>query len=153
MQKPPYLNCLFIFKFSHCAIFTFAFLFSQKLALVGHGYKKLAAAVFEHALAAEAAGEAWVYRTVNKILLAVGQFRKIILAFFHVYVAGAAGAYAAAVVVKLNIVAQRYFQNRIAGGNIGQCNWLKSLLFKLKMNIVHVVLRGIWPGCQWPVDG
>lgn len=79
-------------------------LFSQKLALVGQQYFDIAAALQQYALAAQAAVDAWIYSPVYKIFLFVAELFQVFLARLHVHMAGAAGAHAAAVMVKVDVV-------------------------------------------------
>ena len=97
------------------------FLFTKKLALVGQRHFNLSTAVIEQqALATQARTEPRVHGTVNEIFFLIAQFFQKIFAFIYINMTGAARAYAAAVVVQLNVVRERHFQNALAGGNAFQ---------------------------------
>ena len=63
--------------------------------LVGDGDRNIGVVVEDNTLTSEAAFEPRVESAVNKVLLFVGYFLQVIASFFHVNVAGRAGANAA----------------------------------------------------------
>ena len=74
-------------------------------------------AVEHNALAAQTRVDARINCPVDKILFFVRYFLDIIHTLIYIYVAGAASAYPAAIVLQLNAIFQANVQNRFTFGN------------------------------------
>lgn len=88
-----------------------------------------------HALAGQAGGEARVYRPINKILFLVRNLGQVVHSRLYIYVAGAATAYPAAIVLELNIVVEGHIKHRFAFG--GHVRLVRLTVSKLKRNIYN----------------
>lgn len=97
---------------------------SNDPSLVGDGNGDLGVVVEDDALAAQAAFEPWIDGAVNEVFLFVRYFFQELVAFFHIDVAGGAGAYPAAIVIEMNIVILRQFEDgfvlKIARNGLGR---------------------------------
>ena len=109
-------------------------------ALVGDGYHDISILV-EFALARQARVVAGIAGTVNVIFFAVAHFGQQVFAALHIDVAGAAAAYAAAVVVQGYVVIKRYFQHGFTGFNI-HGNRCLCFIFELKGYVAHIRCKG-----------
>lgn len=85
---------------------------SQKV-LLWNGYHNIFVAL-HHALAAQAGVDARVHGTVNVVFFFVGDLGEVVHASLYVYMAGAAPAHAAAVVLQLYVVIERHVQHRFS---------------------------------------
>lgn len=76
----------------------------HKIGLIGQSYFNIA--VNYYALAAQARVNAWVNRTVNKVLFLVRYFLYVVHTLVNIYMASAAAANAAAIVLQFDTVLQ-----------------------------------------------
>ncbi len=105
--------------------------------LVWNSYHDIRILVEDNALAGQSALDARIDGAVDKVLLLVGDFLQMGLAFFHINMTGGASAYTATVVVEVDIGLLGDFEDRgvqkftrhLLGGDIG--------IFKLKSNCSH----------------
>lgn len=106
-------------------------------ALIGNGDGYFSAVIENDALATQAAFKPGIDGAINKVFFLVGNFFQILLALFHINVTGGAGAYAATVVVEVNVVFFGNFQNRNIYIIPPHGNWSYAGIFKIKMNDCH----------------
>ena len=106
--------------------------------LIGNGDRYFGGFIQNNALATQAAFEPRIEGPVNKIFLFIRySFNKIFPAF-HIHVAGGAGANPAAVVVEVNIVFFRDFQDgHILKTSRHRLDW-NAFIFKLELDGGHV---------------
>ena len=84
---------------------------SNNPSLIGNRDGHFGRFIKDNTLTGQATFEARIERAINEILFFVGNFLNKILAALHIHVAGGASANAAAVVIEVNIVFFRDFQN------------------------------------------
>jgi hypothetical protein len=108
---------------------------SDDSALVGNGYHKIAFFI-QLALAGQAAVVSWIARTIHIVFFPVTHLRQQVFTLLDIYMAGTATAYAAAIVVELDIVIECHFQDTLSGGNVKLLLGLFSLL-KSENNLAH----------------
>lgn len=105
---------------------------SDDAALVGYGDRDIGI-WFEHdALASQAAFYARIDGAVNEIFLFVRNFFEVLLAFFHINMAGGAGANTSAVMVEVDVVFLCKFQNGLIYEVASYCFRSYGGIFKLK---------------------
>ena len=111
---------------------------ANNAALVGNGHFYFGTFVQNDALAGQAAFNARIKSPIDKILFFVGQSFQKIVALLHVNMAGGAGADAAAVMVQVDIVFLRDFQD----GHVLETSRHRfgrgTLIFKKEFNGGHV---------------
>ncbi len=107
--------------------------------LIGNGDSDIGVCNQENTLAGQSAFQSRVDGAINKIFFFIGNFLDEMFPFFHVDMAGGAGAYAATVVIEVDIVFFREFQHRhiqkIARHRFGG----DTRIFKLISNCSHKV--------------
>ncbi len=112
-------------------------LFAEELGLIGYGGDNAATTGLEHTLATQPRTEPGAYRPVNEVFLLIAQLFHKRIAGFKIEVTGTAGAYTPAVVVKLYIIVEGHFQQRLVWRYFAEGDGFKSFLFKLKGDRVH----------------
>ena len=113
---------------------------SNNSALIRNRDRNIRVVFQNNALAAKAAFQARIDGAIDKIFFFIGNFLQKVLPFFHINVAGGAGAYAAAVVVEVHVVFFGQFQNRHVGKFARYCFGRNAGIFELKSNCCHVSL-------------
>ena len=112
-------------------------LFAVYQRLVGNANFYYTVGIYQHTLAAQAGVDAWIACTVYKVFFAVVDLRHKFFSFLQVYMAGAASANHAAVVVQFNVIIQRHLKDALIVGHILDRHRFQPFLIKTKFYSVH----------------
>ncbi len=112
-------------------------LVSDDSALVGNGYDNFRILLENDTLTAQPAFKPWIDGAIDKIFFFVRNFFQKLIAFFHIQMAGGAGANAATIVIEVHIVFLGQFQDRHVHKITRNCFARDAGIFKLKSNGCH----------------
>lgn len=114
-------------------------LMPDNLTLIGNSYSDFGLVVQDDALASQAAFQPGIDSAVDEIFFLIGNLFQEFFTAFNVHMAGGAGAYAAAIVIQMNVVLLRNFEYRhILVVAMHRYRW-DGFIFKLKFYRSHLL--------------
>jgi hypothetical protein len=106
----------------------------------------------QDALTAQAGFQAWIDGTVDEILLLVRYLLEELVSSLDIDMTGAAGTYPTAIMIQVNVVLLRYFENGQSFRYTGNRQGLERFVFKCEMYGSHIVCFCDVDRCRLPSD-